>query len=119
MTARSVGGHQPCRGGTFMRRFVIAFSGALLAFVAFSGVALGDQPPANTFIAVLDSANETGPCADISNSARGVAVFHVTDEATGTVEWRIVANNLPGTTTAAHIHIGPPGVAGPVVQPLP
>ncbi len=101
-----------------MRRLGIAFVMVVLTFGAMAGSAAADKPAASTFIAVLNSDNETGICAGISNSARGVAVFHVTDEATGTVEWRLVANNLPGTTSAAHIHRGQPGVAGPVVQPL-
>ncbi len=101
-----------------MRRLVIALTGAVLTFAAYGISSLADQPVPSTFVAVLSSAEETGVCAGISDSARGVAVFHVTDETTGTVEWRIVANNLPGTTSAAHIHIGPPGIAGPVVQPL-
>jgi hypothetical protein len=101
-----------------MRRLGIAFSTVVLVFGVMAGTAAGEKPAASTFIAVLNSDNETGACSGISNSARGVAVFHVTDEATGTVEWTLVANNLPGTTFAAHIHLGPPGVAGPVVQPL-
>ncbi|HKC91740.1 MAG TPA: CHRD domain-containing protein [Candidatus Limnocylindria bacterium] len=101
-----------------MRKFAMAFITVVLTFGAMAGSAAADKPPASTFIAVLNSDNETGACAGISNSARGVAIFHVTDEATGTVEWRLVANNLPGTPVAAHIHIGPPGVPGPVVQPL-
>ena len=102
-----------------MRRLAIAFGTAVLAFAAMAGTAAADKPAASTFVAVLSSDEETGVCAGISNSARGLAVFHVTDETTGTVEWKLVANNLPGTTFAAHIHVGPPGVAGPVVQPLP
>jgi len=102
-----------------MRRFAVALVGAILALVALGGVALADKPAATTFVVVMDSANETGVCEGISNSARGVAVFHVTNETAGTVEWQIVANNLPGTTIAAHIHLAPAGVAGPVVQPLP
>jgi CHRD domain len=101
-----------------MRKVGIAFCTIVLAFLALAGSAAADKPAASTFVAVLNSDNETGVCAGISNSARGVAIFHVTDEATGTVEWRLVANNLPGTTSAAHIHRGQPGVAGPVVQPL-
>jgi hypothetical protein len=101
-----------------MRRLGIAFGTVVLTFAAMAGTAAADRPAASTFIAVLNSDNETGVCAGISASARGVAVFHVTDEATGTVEWTLVANNLPGTTSAAHIHRGQPGVAGPVVQPL-
>jgi hypothetical protein len=47
-----------------------------------------------------------------------VAVFHVLDESTGLVSYKLVANNIPGNTTAAHIHIAPKGQPGPVVQPL-
>src|SRR5437879_12746391 len=100
-----------------MRRLGIAFTSGILAFGAMAGTAIAEQPAPTTFVAVLDTDQETTTCPK-SNSARGLAVFHVTDEATGTVEWRLVANNLPGTTSAAHIHVGPPGVAGPVVQPL-
>jgi len=48
-----------------------------------------------------------------------VAVFHVVDEATGTVEFKLTANNLPGDIIAAHIHIAPKGTPGPIVQALP
>jgi hypothetical protein len=102
-----------------MRRLTLAFIASVIGLALAGTLAMAQQPAARTFVAVLSSAEETGACANISNSARGVAVFHVTDEATGTVEWRLVANNLPGTTSAAHIHIGPAGVAGGIVKPLP
>jgi len=102
-----------------MRKLAIGVTAAVLTFAAFTNVASADKPAATTFIAVLSSGEETGVCAGISDSARGVAVFHVTDEATGTVEWNLVANNLPGSTSAAHIHRAVAGIAGPVVQPLP
>ena len=101
-----------------MSRLAIAFSSAVLAFAATTSSVFAAQPPATTFVAVLTSAEETDACKDFSESARGVAVFHVTDAATGTVEWSLVANNLPGTDVAAHIHVGPTGVRGAVVQPL-
>ena len=84
-----------------------------------AAVALGAQAPATTFVAVLNSDEEVPHCAAATSAARGVFVAHVTDEATGTVEWQIVANNLPGNIIAAHIHVAPTGVAGPVVQPTP
>ena len=101
-----------------MRRFYggVAIVGAALAAGA---VALAAQPPATTFVAVLSPDEEVPACAAATNAAGGTFVGHVVDEATGTVEWKLVANNLPGTIVAAHIHVAPKGVPGPVVQPLP
>src|SRR2546428_2540643 len=94
-----------------MRRLGIAFTSGILAFGAMAGTAIAEQPAPTTFVAVLDTDQETTTCPK-SNSARGLAVFHVTDEAAGTVEWSLVANNLPGNITAAHIHLAPKGIAG-------
>jgi hypothetical protein len=101
-----------------MRRILatIAASAAILALSA--SVAAAGQPAPTTFVVVLNADNEVPHCAQATNAARGVAIFHVVDEATGTVEWRLVANNLPGTPTASHIHIAPAGTPGPVLQPL-
>ncbi len=93
---------------------VLAAAGLVTA-----AVALGAQPPATTFVAVLSSDEEVPGCAAATNAARGEFVAHVVNEATGTVEWKLVANNLPGNIVAAHIHVAPKGVAGPVVQPTP
>lgn len=70
-------------------------------------------------MAVLTAEDEVPLCAPAGNDARGVAVFHVLDEAIGLVSYKLVANNIPGTTTAAHIHFAPKGTPGGVVQPLP
>jgi len=95
---------------------VLVLAAAGLASVA---IASGAKPPAKTFVAVMNSKQEVPHCDSATNAARGVFVAHVTNEAAGTVRWKIVANNLPGDIIAAHIHIGPKGVAGPVVQPTP
>jgi hypothetical protein len=81
-------------------------------------VTFADQPPPRTFVAVMSAAEEVPPCAAAGNSARGVAIFPVVDQAAGTVSYRLVANNIPGTITVAHIHPGPRGVANPPVQGL-
>ena len=47
-----------------------------------------------------------------------MAIFHVLDEAQGTVGYALISNNLPGDLIAAHIHIAPKGIAGPVEQEL-
>ena len=90
-----------------------------VSVLAAAPFALAAQPPAKTFVAVLNAAEEVPLCALATNAARGVAELHVRDEASGTVEFKIVANNLPGDIIAAHIHIAPTGVAGPIVQGLP
>ena len=101
-----------------MAKLIAAFAGCLVALVAVS-VALADPPAAKTFVAVLNAEDEVPLCGPAGNDARGVAVFHVLDEATGLVSYKLVANNIPGNTTAAHIHLAPKGSPGGVVQPLP
>jgi hypothetical protein len=100
------------------RRFAILGVTAV-STLAVIPIALAAEPPAKSFVAVLSADEEVPHCALATNAARGLAVLHVRDEASGTVEFQIVANNLPGDVIAAHIHIAPKGVAGPIVQPLP
>jgi hypothetical protein len=102
-----------------MRRLGIAFSTVALTFAAMGIAASADAPAPSTFVAVLTAGEEVPHCAAATNGSRGLAIFHVTDEATGTVEWKLVANNLPGAPVAAHIHLAPKGTPGPVIQPLP
>src|SRR5438067_11742419 len=64
-------------------------------------------PPPETFVAVLSADEEVPPCAAATNASRGEAVFHVRDRATGTVDYKLVANNLPASPVAPHIHLPP------------
>jgi hypothetical protein len=100
-----------------MLKLIAALAAGASVLVAAS-VAFADQPEPKTFVAVLTAADEVPTCAPAGNDARGVAVFHVLDEATGLVSYKLVANNIPGDTRAAHIHLAATGVPGPVVQPL-
>jgi CHRD domain len=97
-------------------RAVVVAAG--LALLTWPAVGIADQPAAGTFLAVLSAQEEVPLCATATNAARGQALFHVVDEAAGEVSYKLVANNLPGDIVAAHIHLAPSGVAGPVVQPL-
>jgi CHRD domain len=100
-----------------MTKLIAGFTAGLTMLFAAT-VALAEPPAPSTFVAVLTAEDEVPLCAPAGNDARGVAVFHVLDEATGLVSYRLVANNIPGATTAAHIHLAPTGVPGGVVQPL-
>ena len=94
---------------------------ALLAAVllTLAAVSVSDaQSVPTTFVAMLSTAEEVPQCPSTDGAARGLASFSVLDQATGVVRYRLVANNLPGVPSTAHIHVAPPGVAGPIVQPL-
>jgi hypothetical protein len=99
-----------------MRKLSVVLAGIAAGMLVVT-VAIAAPAP-TTFVAVLNAAEEVPPCAPAGNDARGVAIFHVVDAEAGTVRYKLIANNVPGTTVAAHIHIGPEGVAGPVVEPL-
>ncbi|HEX2066090.1 MAG TPA: CHRD domain-containing protein [Candidatus Thermoplasmatota archaeon] len=99
-----------------LRWWVLAL--AALVVLVIVPVAAAAPPPPTTFVAVLTAAEEVPLCGPATNAARGVAIFHVVDQETGTVEYKIVANNLPGTPNNAHIHLGATGVRGGVIQGL-
>jgi hypothetical protein len=100
-----------------MTKLIAAFTVGLATLFAATVALAGPSAP-TTFVAVLTAEDEVPLCAAAGNDARGVAVFHVLDEATGLVSYKLVANNIPGNTAAAHIHVAPKGTPGPVVQPL-
>ena len=102
-----------------MKKLSVLLVVIVAAILGGASAALSAAPPARTFVAVMSADEEVPTCVAATNAARGVAVFHVIDAAAGTVEYRVIANNLPGDLSAAHIHLAPAGVAGPIQQPLP
>jgi hypothetical protein len=102
-----------------MRKLYVVVGVVVVAMFALaSAIAFAAKPPAGTFVAVMNADEEVPTCAQATNAARGVAVFHVVDATAGTVSFKLVANNLPGDVILAHIHLAPKGVPGAIVQPL-
>jgi hypothetical protein len=97
-------------------------AGALaLAFslAAVGGAAARSQADTLRIEADMTAANETPtPKGDVGN-AQGTFTGTLTKSGTGgQLTWRLAFDGLSGNAIAAHIHVGAPGVAGPVRVPL-
>ncbi len=99
-----------------MRIPIVALVGMLA--VALAPPALAAPPQARAFGTTMTAEEEVPPCPPALGRSSGVATFFVVDPVAGTVSYHLEAYNIPGTVTEAHIHIAPPGVPGPIVQPL-
>ena len=92
-----------------MRRTLFTFSlVAVLAIAATAHIASADSNP--TFTAHLSGSEEVPSNA---SSATGQAIFQL-DTAGGSLGYRLVVANIDNVV-AAHIHLAPQGVNGPVV----
>ena len=98
-------------------------AGAVLALVfalaAVGGAAARSQATTIHIAAAMAAANEVPtPKGDVGN-ARGTFTATLTKTATGAeLTWRLEFDNLSGNAIAAHIHVAPRGVSGPVRVPL-
>jgi hypothetical protein len=91
-----------------MRRVLaLAIAGAFT--LLFSAQA---QAQITVYTATLSGSNEAPPVA--ATGAGGFATVTV-NMTTQTIEWVVDVYNFPSGVTAAHIHAGGAGVAGPVV----
>jgi len=83
-----------------------------LAALSLQGAVLADGTKLSTDMSGAEEAPGPG-----DPDATGTA--HLTlNQGTGTVCYDLSWANIDGTVTASHIHVGPAGVAGPVVVPL-
>ena len=103
-------------GGTVMFRrhrvpMSIGLSGALLAGLALAGPAFA---AGSRLTASMTGAEEVPGPGDADGS--GTAVIRL-NKGKGEVCYELTVSGIT-PATAAHIHVGPPGVAGPVVVPL-
>jgi hypothetical protein len=84
----------------------------LTSIFALSGLALASPPEPTNFVAVL-----SGECPQADEDWRGVAVFHLNDD--GSIDYKVVINNVDEPIIAGHIHFLPPGEPrGPIVEDL-
>jgi hypothetical protein len=81
---------------------------ALLLLLAVAGLASAGQT--NNYSVHLDGDTEVPANASL---AAGQAIFHLSPDGTS-LDYKLIVANLDNPV-AAHIHIGPPGVNGPVV----
>jgi hypothetical protein len=85
---------------------------ALTSILALSGLAFASPPDAKNFVAVL-----SGECPQAAENWRGVAVFHLNND--GSIDYKVVVNNVDEAIIAGHIHFLPPGEPrGPIVEDL-
>ena len=63
----------------------------------------------------LDSTHEVPPPNVGSSSPTGTASFTPSGNS---ISYKLTASGLSSPVTTAHIHVGPPGKAGPVIVPL-
>ena len=104
-----------------MRRSLL-FLGALianLAFAAASSSAYAERLPASNHGGRPLTANMTGAQETPPTGSPGTGVAEVTvNVGQSEVCWSLTVEGLTGPATAAHIHVAPVGVAGPIVVPL-
>ena len=88
------------------RATIVVVTAGVLLLAASTAVAIG--PPRN-FTVPLSAANEV-PSSD--SHARGLAKLQLSSDGL-TMSYILIASNIDNVRQA-HIHIGPPGVNGPV-----
>jgi hypothetical protein len=88
-------------------------------FVALALLACASAPSTRsgpeTFQARLDAEHEVPPPMLSGTTPSGTATFTHEDDK---ILYKVSVAGLSSPETAAHIHVGAPGVAGPVVVPL-
>jgi CHRD domain len=90
------------------------------ALALAAGAAASQQGESYNLVANLKAANEVPKPTGAKPSAVGLFTAKVAEQANGSakVTWRLTFKNLTGPAAAAHIHLGKPGKAGPVVLAL-
>jgi hypothetical protein len=101
-----------------MRKLVSALAaGAVVSLVA-TGLALGSARDTYKVGATLTAKAEV-PAPTGASGAKGTFAGTYVENKSGAVfTWKLSFSGLTGSATAAHIHMGKPGVAGAVLVPI-
>jgi hypothetical protein len=91
-----------------MKRFWVIL--ILMLLLAATSVTMAAPPESENFLARLSGAQEVPPRA---TPATGVAVYQLRKDGES-LDYKLTVANIENVV-AAHIHLGPPGVNGPVV----
>jgi len=87
--------------------------GAILLFLALEIL------PHLTFAQVFFTAQiDSSQCVPVTTSEATGTLWAVLDQATSTLTYHVTYANLDSAFTAAHFHLGAPGVNGGVVEPI-
>jgi len=98
-----------------MRKLLLGLAGLAALALALAGIALAAQTASTHLKATLNAGQEVPKQA--VKAPGGTGTFTAT--LTGTkLTWTLTFQKLSGTPSAAHIHLGRPGKAGPVAVPL-
>ena len=68
--------------------------------------------------ATLSTAQEAPRAKDAASGASSFSTTITLKGKGGTLAWHLSFKHLSGPATAAHVHLGPPGTAGPIAIPL-
>ena len=95
--------------------FAVVSIASVLVVASFASANHAKKPATQTFAAVLNIGQEVPHPTGTKVGASGK--FTVTVSGT-TLTWKLTFGHLSGSATAAHIHSGVKGKAGPVLIPL-
>ena len=102
-----------------VKRLVLGSMLLALAVLVAAGVTAAAREETYTVSAKLTAASEVPKQTVKVRTARGLFTGVVKEKGKGgSLSWRLTFSKLSGQATAAHIHLGKKGVAGPVSVPL-
>src|SRR5690348_6041997 len=96
-------------------RIALLISVAVSAAAVIAAVAPAKQYMNMKFNATLNTAQEVPKQHGATAKAGGTFTATLTGT---TLKWKLTFQNLTGTATAAHVHLGAKGKSGPVLIPL-